>query len=39
MKNIKSIKIFLGDLQLAAVSQAKIAKMKILARKEVEAAL
>jgi V/A-type H+-transporting ATPase subunit D len=37
VKNIKSIKIFLGDLQLAAVSQAKIAKMKILARKEVEA--
>lgn len=35
-KNIKSIKIFLGDLQLAAVSQAKIAKIKILARKEAE---
>jgi V/A-type H+-transporting ATPase subunit D len=39
MKNIKSIKIFLGDLQLAAVSQAKIAKMKILAKKEAEATL
>ena len=35
-KNIKSIKIFLGDLQLTAVSQAKIAKSKILARKELE---
>jgi V/A-type H+-transporting ATPase subunit D len=37
LKNIKAIKIFLGDLQLSAVSQAKIAKMKILSRKEVEA--
>jgi V/A-type H+-transporting ATPase subunit D len=27
--NIKKIKIFLGDLQLAAVSQAKVAKKKI----------
>jgi V/A-type H+-transporting ATPase subunit D len=36
VRNIKSIKIFLGDLQLTAVSQAKIAKSKILARKEVE---
>ncbi len=32
--NIKKIKIFLGDLQLAAVSQAKVAKAKILERKE-----
>jgi V/A-type H+-transporting ATPase subunit D len=38
IKNIKAIKIFLGDLQLSAVSQAKIAKAKILARKEVEVA-
>jgi V/A-type H+-transporting ATPase subunit D len=30
--NIKKIKIFLGDQQLAAVSQAKVAKKKILAR-------
>lgn len=29
--NIKKIKVFLGDQQLAAVSQAKIAKRKILA--------
>ena len=35
-KNIKAIKIFLGDLQLTAVSQAKIAKSKIQARKELE---
>ena len=39
LKNIKAIKIFLGDLQLAAVSQAKIAKMKILSKKVVEVAL
>lgn len=32
-QNIKKIKIFLGDQQLAAVSQAKVAKMKILQRK------
>jgi len=31
--NIKKIKIFLGDLQLAAVSQAKVAKAKIMSRK------
>lgn len=31
--NIKKIKIFLGDLQLAAVSQAKVAKSKIMDRK------
>lgn len=31
-ENIKKIKVFLGDQQLAAVSQAKIAKRKILAR-------
>lgn len=32
-KNIKKIKIFLGDQQLAAVSQAKVAKQKITERK------
>lgn len=32
-KNIKKIKIFLGDQQLAAVSQAKVSKRKILERK------
>jgi len=31
-QNIKKIKIFLGDQQLAAVSQAKVAKKKILLR-------
>lgn len=31
-KNIKKIKVFLGDQQLAAVSQAKVAKAKILER-------
>lgn len=31
--NIKKIKVFLGDLQLAAVSQAKVAKTKIQERK------
>ncbi len=31
--NIKKIKIFLGDQQLAAVSQAKVSKRKILERK------
>jgi V/A-type H+/Na+-transporting ATPase subunit D len=36
VKNIKTIKIFLGDLLLAAVSQAKIAKNKILARNRLE---
>lgn len=34
IENIKKIKIFLGDQQLAAVSQAKVAKRKILLRKE-----
>ncbi len=34
--NIKKIKIFLGDQQLAAVSQAKVAKEKIRSRKEKE---
>lgn len=29
LKNIKKIKVFLGDQQLAAVSQAKVAKKKI----------
>lgn len=33
-ENIKKIKIFLGDLQLAQVSQAKVAKAKIIERKE-----
>ncbi|MEM7174365.1 MAG: V-type ATP synthase subunit D [Chlamydiota bacterium] len=32
--NIKKIKIFLGDQELAAVSQAKVAKRKILQHKE-----
>jgi len=32
--NIKKIKIFLGDQQLAAVSQAKVSKRKILDRKK-----
>jgi V/A-type H+/Na+-transporting ATPase subunit D len=32
--NIKKIKIFLGDQQLAAVSQAKVAKKKILLRNQ-----
>ncbi|SCA62790.1 V-type ATP synthase subunit D [Chlamydiales bacterium SCGC AG-110-P3] len=31
--NIKKIKVFLGDQELAAVSQAKVAKGKIIARK------
>jgi len=35
LENIKKIKIFLGDLQLAAVSQAKVAKKKILLRNQV----
>lgn len=34
MQNIKKIKIFLGDQQLAAVSQAKVAKTKIEERKK-----
>jgi V/A-type H+-transporting ATPase subunit D len=33
IKNIKKIKVFLGDQQLAAVSQAKVAKTKIEAHK------
>lgn len=33
-RNIKKIKVFLGDMQLAAVSQAKVAKTKIIERKE-----
>jgi V/A-type H+/Na+-transporting ATPase subunit D len=33
--NIKKIKIFLGDQQLAAVSQAKVAKMKMLSKKNI----
>lgn len=35
-ENIKKIKIFLGDQQLAAVSQAKVAKRKILERKRAK---
>ncbi|MFA6914960.1 MAG: V-type ATP synthase subunit D [Parachlamydiales bacterium] len=34
LRNIKKIKVFLGDLQLAAVSQAKIAKTKIVKRQK-----
>ena len=34
LDNIKKIKIFLGDQQLAAVSQAKVAKKKILLRNQ-----
>jgi V/A-type H+-transporting ATPase subunit D len=34
LENIKKIKIFLGDQQLAAVSQAKVAKKKILLRNQ-----
>ena len=34
--NIRSIKIFLGDLDLSAVSQAKMAKGKIIKRKELQ---
>ena len=33
IENIKKIKIFLGDQELAAVCQAKVSKKKILARK------
>jgi V/A-type H+-transporting ATPase subunit D len=36
IKNIKKIKIFLGDQQLAAVSQAKVAKAKIEERKSAQ---
>lgn len=35
LKNIKKIKVFLGDQQLTAVSQAKVAKSKIEERKEL----
>ena len=35
-ENIKKIRIFLGDLQLSAVSQAKVAKKKIMARQAGE---
>jgi len=34
--NIKKVKIFLGDMQLAAVAQTKVAKRKILERKKGE---
>lgn len=34
--NIKKIRIFLGDQQLAAVAQAKVSKRKILQKKEME---
>jgi V/A-type H+-transporting ATPase subunit D len=33
LKNIKKIKVFLGDQELAAVSQGKVAKRKIEERK------
>jgi len=33
MANIKKIKVFLGDQQLAAVAQAKMAKMKMEKKK------
>ncbi len=36
-QNIKKIKVFLGDQQLAAVCQAKVAKSKIVAKKMQEA--
>ena len=36
MENIKRIKIFLGDQQLAAVSQAKVAKKKILLKAQTQ---
>lgn len=34
LKNIKKIKIFLGDQELSAVAQAKVAKTKILEKKK-----
>lgn len=37
--NIKKIKVFLGDQQLAAVSQAKVAKEKIVSKKKEKALL
>ena len=36
LANIRKIRIFLGDQQLAAVCQAKVAKQKILEREELE---
>lgn len=36
-KNIKKIKVFLGDQQLSAVSQAKVAKAKLVRHKQAEA--
>ena len=35
IKNIKKIKVFLGDQELAAVSQAKVAKGKIIKKKKL----
>ena len=35
-ENIKKIRVFLGDQQLAAVAQAKVAKKKIALKKELE---
>lgn len=35
LENIKKIKVFLGDQQLAAVAQAKVAKTKIESKKEL----
>lgn len=36
LKNIKKIKVFLGDQELSAVAQAKVAKEKIEKKKELE---
>lgn len=36
IENIRKIRIFLGDQQLAAVAQAKVAKSKIMSHKEEE---
>jgi V/A-type H+-transporting ATPase subunit D len=38
-ENIKKIRVFLGDQQLAAVAQAKVAKRKIAIRKQRQAPL
>ncbi len=38
-ENIKKIKVFLGDLQLSQVGQAKVAKTKIMQRKETHQTL
>jgi V/A-type H+-transporting ATPase subunit D len=36
LQNIRKIKVFLGDQELAAVSQAKVAKAKIIKRKKLQ---